>query len=174
MAAAFHKWLLLLFSFVGLSANTKNAEAPLHPFYVSVTEINHNAADKNLEISCKIFTDDFETTLSKNYKTKVDLVNIKDQAQTDKQVADYIRKHLSLKLDGKPATIEFVGFERESEAVWSYFQVSNITPPKKIEVMNNLLYDGFDKQINVMHVAVGGNRKSTKLNYPDVNAKFEF
>ena len=174
MVIAFHKWLLM-FSFAFLFPGSKTTDtASFHPFFVSVTEINHNATDKNLEISCKIFTDDFETTLSKNYKTKVDLVDIKDQAQVDKQVADYIRKHLTLKLDGKAATLEFVGFEREHEAVWSYFQVSNTTAPKKIEVMNNILYEGFDKQINVMHVLVGGNRKSTKLNYPDVNAKFEF
>ena len=37
----------------------------LHPFYVSVTEINHNAADKTLEISCKMFTEDLEEILEK-------------------------------------------------------------------------------------------------------------
>ena len=42
-----------------------------HPYYISVVEINHNPTDKTLEISCKIFTNDFEATLEKNYKTKV-------------------------------------------------------------------------------------------------------
>jgi hypothetical protein len=44
----------------------------LHPFHVSVVEINHNETDKTLEISCKIFIDDFEKVLAQNYKVKVD------------------------------------------------------------------------------------------------------
>jgi hypothetical protein len=32
----------------------------------------------------------------------------------------------------------------------------------------------FKDQINLMHVKVGGERKSTKLDYPSVVATFEF
>ena len=39
-----------------------------HPIFVSVTQIDHNATDKTLEISCKIFTDDFEQTLRQQNK----------------------------------------------------------------------------------------------------------
>lgn len=170
MALLFYKWLTIFTLF-----NSKPLPAAdYHPFYVSVTEINHNAADKNLEISCKIFTDDFETVLAKNYNTRVDLWHPKNKEQTDKLITDYIRKHLVIKLDGKPINLEYVGFERENEAVWSYLQVTNVGAPKKVEIMNNILYDTYNEEINIMHVSVGGNRKSTKLNYPDVSASFEF
>ena len=66
----------------------------LHPYYISVVEINHNAADKTLEISCKIFTNDFETTLEKNYKQKL-ISNPPDKAAMDNWISDYIKKHLS-------------------------------------------------------------------------------
>src|SRR6476661_2375693 len=46
----------------GLPTAQRGAGAP-HPFHVSTTEINHNATDKTLEISCRIFTDDFESCL---------------------------------------------------------------------------------------------------------------
>jgi Domain of unknown function (DUF6702) len=39
--------------------------AHTHPLYISVTEINHNAKDRILEVSCKIFTNDLETVLEK-------------------------------------------------------------------------------------------------------------
>ncbi len=72
-------------------------------------------------------------------------------------------------------TLEFVGFEKENDAVWSYFEVKHIsTAPKKIEVVNSILYESYDKQMNLMHVSVGGNRKSTRLNYPDKEATFQF
>ena len=71
--------------------------------------------------------------------------------------------------------MEFIGFERERDAVWSYFEVKQVnTAPKKIDIRNDLLYESYDSQINLMHVTVSGNRKSSKLNYPDTNAEFAF
>lgn len=177
MALLLHKWFLAVLLAAVTSPAVVNSNTKIssyHPFYVSVTEINHNAADKNLEISCKIFTDDFETALFKSTGVKIDLFNPKDKQATDKVVAAYIKKHLVIKLDNKAVTLEFVGFERESEAVWSYLQVSTASAPKKIDISNDLLYESFNQQIHLMHVSVGSNRKSTKLNYPDSNTSFQF
>lgn len=177
MAILMFKWSFLVHWFLGgyapAAANDHNP--PPHPLYISVTEINYNAEDKNLEISCKIFTDDFENALSTLHHSKIDLTNPKDKAVADKQVYDYIKTNLQLKLDGKPVNLEFVGYEKENDAVWSYLQVSNTgKAPKTIEIFNSLLYDAYDKQINLMHVSVGGSRKSTRLNYPDKESKIQF
>jgi hypothetical protein len=174
MVIHLYKWLMVLGSLWSSPAKQASSPALPHPLFVSVTEITHNATDKNLEVSCKLFTDDFEKTLGSIYRKKVDLVNPVNKAETEKEVAEYIRKRLVVTLDGKPVTLEFVGFERENEAIWSYFQAAVPVAPKKIEIKNTILYEAYDKQINLMHVAVGGNRKSTRLNYPDTDAKFEF
>ena len=108
MASSVFKWLLI--PILGLT--TTAYVAAVHPFHVSVVEINHNAADKNLEISCKIFTDDFERILVKNYKTKVDLINPADRKAVDKLVSDYIKTHLIITADGKPVEMSYLGFER--------------------------------------------------------------
>src|SRR6476659_7784703 len=100
MALLLHKWLLLGYA------------AFIHPLFVSVTEINHNAQEKTLEISCKAFTDDLEKAIEKSANVKVDLFNVKDKAATEKAVAEYFKKHLVLKVDGKPVQMEFIGFER--------------------------------------------------------------
>jgi hypothetical protein len=174
MVLLLYKWLFLYGSlFSGPASPTPTATA-VHPLYVSVSEINYNATDKNLEISCKIFTDDFEKTLTTLYNKKVDLFSPKDKAETDRQVSDYVRKRLLIKLDGKDVTLEFVGFERENDAIWSYFQAAVPTAPKKVDISNSILYEAYDKQLNLMHVSVGGTRKSMRLNYPDKEAKFEF
>jgi ABC-type sugar transport system substrate-binding protein len=145
-----------------------------HPFHVSVVEIEHNAADKTLEISCKIFTDDFEKILVKNYNTKVDLINPPDHKAMDTLVKKYLRSHLFINADGKPVNFSYLGFEHESEAVYGYFQVDNIASVKKIDITNSLMHDMFDDQVNLMHVIVGGNRKSMKLDYPGKTASFTF
>ncbi len=81
MASSVYKWL-----FLPLVSLLMAGRPVPHPFHVSVIEVNHNAADKTLEISCKIFTDDFEKILAKNYKTKVDLINPADKAPMDSLV----------------------------------------------------------------------------------------
>lgn len=174
MVLHLYKWLILCGNLLAGTSPQPSSPAAAHPLYVSVTEINYNAADKNLEISCKIFTDDFEKTLATLYNKKVDLFNPKDKAETDRQVSEYVRKRLLIRLDGKETVLEFVGFERENDAIWSYFQAAVPTAPKKVEINNSILYETYDKQLNLMHVAVGGTRKSTRLNYPDKEAKFEF
>jgi hypothetical protein len=149
--------------------------APPHPLYIAVTEINHNAKDKILEVSCKVFTNDFESVLEKvTGGVRVDLSAPKDKAASDKLIADYVQRHLRLKVDGKPVQLHFVGSENEEDGTWSYFQVNDVAAVKRIDAGNDLLYDGFNQQINIMHVTVGGQRQSTRLDYPDANATFQF
>jgi len=146
-----------------------------HPLYITVTEINLNAKDKILEVSCKVFTNDFETVLEKaTGGARVDLSSVKDKVASEKLIADYVGRHLRLKVDGKPVQLHFVGSENEEDGTWSYFQVNDIQAVKRIDVGNDLLYDGFNQQINIMHVTAGGQRQSRRLDYPDANASFQF
>ena len=89
-------------------------------------------------------------------------------------MADYIGAHLHLKVDGKPVTFRFVGSEKEADGTWTYFVVNDIPSVKRLDITNNLLYDTFTQEINIMHASAGGEKKSTRLNYPDVNTYIEF
>ena len=171
MAASVYKWLSL--PLLALLIQATPARAP-HPLHVSVVEVNHNAGDKTLEISVKIFTDDFEKVLAQNYKTKVDLINPPDHKAMDSLVKKYVISHFSVTADGRPMRLNYVGFEHEAEAVYSYFQADNVPVVHKVSMYNKIMHDMFTDQINLMHVIVGGNRKSTKLDYPAANADVEF
>jgi hypothetical protein len=162
MAAILFKWLMT------------GMVAIMHPFYVSVTDISHNDKDKTLEISVKLFIDDFETSLGKTYNQPVDLGQPKDATKVNQQIFEYLQQHLQVSVNGKPVRLEFVGYERERESAWCYVQVNDVNSVAEIQVRNTLLYDSFDKQINIMHVNTKGVRKSTRLNYPDNVAKFGF
>lgn len=162
MAASVFKWLLLgSFLFT-------------HPFFVSVTEINHNAKDKVLEISCKLFLDDTEKTLKKDGFADIELSNPKDPKKVKELLANYIKKHLQLKVDGKAMELEFVGYEVEGASVWMYFQVSNVSTLHKLDITNNILYELYDTEISIMHAQANGIKKSTRINYPETKTSFEF
>jgi hypothetical protein len=184
MAFSFYKWLIILQVIaVGETSDhelSNLSKFPLqgvkgpHPFHVSVVEINHNAADKTLEITCKLFTDDFENVLKKNYSTKVDLINPPDKKAMDTLVKKYILSHFSITADGRLQSLTYLGFEREEDAVYGYLQAENLAAIKKVEITNKLMHDLFDDQTNIMHVIVNGERKSTRLDYPNISVKIEF
>ena len=177
MVALYFKWFL--FSLLSISSSLRTSDAPtpsekLHPFYVSVTEINHNAKEKTLEVSCKIFADDMEDVLKQNYKAIVDVGNEKQESQNGRMINDYIQHHLSLSVDGKAVPLHFVGFEKQSESLYCYFDVANVSSLKKLDINNSILQDFNNEQINIMHITVNGNRKSYKLDYPNKQASFAF
>ena len=145
-----------------------------HPFYVSVTEVNHNARSQEVEVSCRIFYDDLERTLEKQYHTRVDIVKPADKSKVNQLLNDYIKKHLIIKADGKQLALSYVGYEIQEDAAWTYFEVKGINKVKKFEVHDDLLFTEHPEQINMLHVTVGGQRKSTKLSNPDSDAAFEF
>jgi hypothetical protein len=145
-----------------------------HPFYVSVTEIDHNAKTQTVEVSCRMFYDDLEHALEKEYKKPLDIVKPADKALLNKLLNDYVKKHLSIRVDGKPLALTYVGYEIQEDGAWTYFEVKGIPNVKKIEVHDELLNAQHEEQINMLHVTVGGQRKSTKLDNPETEASFNF
>ena len=145
-----------------------------HPFYVSVTEINHNAKTKSIEISTKIFFDDLEADLENDYKLKLDIIKPTDKAQMDKCLADYIRKNLLIKIDGKVYTANYLGYEIQGEAAWCYLEILKVAKVSTIEINNSILYNLRKEQINMLNVTVGGKRQSTKLSFPERKVVMRF
>ncbi len=146
----------------------------LHPFYVSMTEIKHNAKDKRMEVSCRMFFDDFEHILEKKYNVQIDILKPADRKKVDLIIADYIKKHVRIKVDGKAITLNYLGYQIDEDACWCYFEVNNIRKVNRLEVFNDLLFTEHKPQINMLQVTVKGKEKTTKLDNPQSTAVFNF
>jgi len=151
----------LLFTGMSLSAGTK------HPLHVSTTEVNYNAKEKNLEISCRIFSDDFEAVLSKLYKQKTDLSNPALKVGMDELVKKYLVTHVQLRVNGKLVTMNYLGFEQDHEATNVYLEVPKTAAVKSMDITDTILYDQFEDQMSIVHLVNGSVRKSSKILYPD-------
>ena len=181
MAIALYKWCVIPLISMGLFMNgTENTNSfderskLLHPLHLSTVEIEHNATDKTLEITCKTFWDDFQSILGKINKTTVDLSSDKDKENKNKWIFEYLNSNLKINIDGKIVPLNFVGFEKEDVVVYSYLEVPNISTVKKVSIVNSIMHDMFDDQVEIIHVIVNGNRKSTKLDFPAKTAEFSF
>ncbi len=146
----------------------------LHPFFVSVTEIRLNEKSKNLEISSRIFFDDLEKTLEKKYQVKVNILKPEDPKKVNALIADYLQERLQLRVNGKPVQLKFLGFEIEEEAAWCYLEVPQITALKRLEIEDAILFEEHPLQQNMVHVTVGKQRQSTKLDNPESRYTFNF
>lgn len=92
----------------------------------------------------------------------------------DTLVKKYITSHLQIKADDKVTVMNYLGFEKEEEAVNVYLEIEKVASVKKIEINDTILHELYDDQISILHVVVNGNRKSTKLDYPNKVASFSF
>lgn len=145
-----------------------------HPFYVSLTEMQHNEKAKRLEVSCKVFSNDLEAMLEKNYQTRIDLLKPQDRARIEPLLQDYLQKHLQVQVDGKPVTFRFLGYEIEEDATWCFLEAVKVGPLRRLEVKNDILFAEHPSQTNMLHVTVKGRRQSTKLDNPQSQASFRF
>ncbi len=169
----------LIFLSIGLlfhlsTISPENKTAGNHPFYVSVTQIEENSKEKIGEISCRIFADDFEKTLRMHYKEPIDLLNPSDKKAMNRIVNDYVGKHLKISIDGKVQPLQFIGFEKNEEAIECYFQINDFSVNKNISVFNDLLFEYKREQTNIVHVTVKGKRKSRQLANPEASVSFDF
>ena len=171
---------VILNLFIGLffSSFATVSKAPLeaiHPFHVSVIEINHNVTDKSLEISCKIFTDDLESTLATRFKTKVDLTNPSSKPAMDTLIKRYLQDHFLLRLGTKTLKPAYIGYEVDKEAVYCYLEIDAVAAPlTQLTVNSSILYDKYEDQINIVHAITPAGRKSLKLNNPENTATFNW
>ena len=145
-----------------------------HPFYVSVTEITQNPKTKTVQVSVRVFFDDFEKALDHKYKAKLNILKPVDRKKVDLLIADYLQKHLQIKANQKPLLLKYIGYEIEEDAAWCYFETEKLGTIKNFDIRNDILFDEHDSQSNMVHVTLNGQRKSTKLDNPKAEARLTF
>lgn len=163
MALILYKWLL---GFL-LAGN-------IHPVYISVSEVEFNQATSTIDISCKLFTDDFEQTLRMGNAGKIDLLNLSRKKEMFPLVKNYILSHFRISVDGREIPLEFLDFEKDDDGVVSFIQGKFSGEPGEVKISNNLLYEYKDEQMGIIHVFVKGKRKSTRLLNPESVAELRF
>ncbi len=147
----------------------------LHPFHMSVCDIEHNAENKSLEIAQRIFIDDLEVGLKKFHNLEsVETYKPKDPQKLDSLISAYILSKLSIVVDNKEMILNYLGSEIEGEARWCYIEVEGVEAVKSVEVTNLILLESFDDQENIVHVKANDKLKSYRLNRDEKHTTFNW
>jgi len=142
-----------------------------HPFFVSVVEVEYVTKDREVGISCKIFSDDLEKAIKGFSKQDIDILK-GDKKKNNELLEKYFATHLSISLDGKMYIPTYLGYENDKEATWIYLEVKNVPPPAKLDVLTDILYDYNKSQQNIIHCILDGKRQSYRLQFPEKKAAF--
>ncbi|MEO7987978.1 MAG: DUF6702 family protein [Chryseolinea sp.] len=145
-----------------------------HPLHVTVTEIEFDEKEKRLEIMMRVFADDLETTMRKQFnQPELDIIRPKGTT-VDQMMTEYLKNHLKISLEGKPQKVTYLGHEIEGEAFIFYIEVSNVKKLKTISVSNDILMEIHNDQSNLVHVTVRGTVRSLRLTTEKASDKLTF
>lgn len=161
-------WLLLFVWGIFTTSHVK------HPYYLSVTELEYKPTTRQLEIACKIFTDDLEDALLQATGKKVDLLNPSRQAENEQLIANYLLQHLKIRTEGVERPWRFVGSEINADAIWCYMVATDVPTFQQAAVFNAVLFQVRKDQVNIMHFINQGKRQSYRLAYPEHTQQFRW
>ncbi|MCM4169626.1 hypothetical protein KCTC52924_02225 [Arenibacter antarcticus] len=137
----------------------------VHKFYLSVSKVEYSEKDRALQITTRIFIDDFDRVLQERYETKLQLGTKMESPQADMYIEKYLKSKFLISINGENASYKFLGKQYEDDIAICYLEVTEVAieSTRSIEVQNEVLMDLFEDQKNVIHFVVGGNKKSHVL-----------
>lgn len=131
-----------------------------HKFYVSLTEIHHNQDNDRLEISSKVFLDDFERALGLSLGT----INSSMDRNLLPGMSDYMSEHISIELNGIKVQLDLLGYELDEDVVWVYLESGQLEMKGTMTIESTMLYEQFEEQQNIVHFSTDGDVHSFFLN----------
>lgn len=142
-----------------------------HAYHASIMELHYNPGKQQLEVSLKVFTDDFEKALSAGQPSSISLSQ-SPKPQVNTLITNLLRRSITLGTKpGEALPIQFLGFQKETDAHWLYFTVKLAKPVNGIYLRHALLEDTFPDQMNIVNVEANGKKQSALFKEGDESQK---
>lgn len=135
----------------------------MHPFYLSICQINFNDKSESLEIALKVFTTDLASALKEKGHGELFIGEEKEDQEADMHVNAYLKERFQIEIDGEVLQYEFLGKETEGDATWCYLEIASLQNFTSIKVTSQIFTDLFEGQKNIIHVKKGQKEKSILL-----------
>ena len=135
----------------------------IHPFHVSVCDVDFNEEAKSIQLSQRIFLDDLEQTLNEKYRVNLVIDDELSKVYRDSLIKVYLFESLQVSVDGKEKKGIYIGNEIEDDAMWCYIEFKGVKKFKSLKIKSSVLIETFEDQANIIHFTYGEYEKSIKL-----------
>lgn len=132
----------------------------VHKFYVSVTKIEYIKEKESVQIITRIFVDDLEKLLRQRYDENITLEASKEEQKIDFYIEKYLKEKIQIKINNNPENFIFLGKEYEEDIVYCYLEINNIQAINSFEITNQILFDLFEEQQNIVRTKINSKNKS--------------
>ena len=146
----------------------------VHPIHVAVTQVDHSKGDKALQVTHKLFVDDFEKRLEDMHGEALEIGLKEEHEKCDQYIQAYLDQYFKMTVNGKPVVGNWVGKELEGAAVWIYIEYPDIKKIKSIQLENRTLFETFNDQKNLVHFKYNGIKKSLALQQNEASGEVIF
>ena len=144
--------LVLLFPLAG-------AAPALHAYHSTITELRYNATKKQLELSVKVFTDDFEKAISEGQPAHINLTDTGPRPLALSTA--YIQRTLQVSTAaGAPLPLQVLGMQAEKDGYWFFCKVPLPGPVPGIKLRQAIMLDVFGDQMNIVNIEAGDKKQS--------------
>lgn len=143
-----------------------------HPYYLSMTELEFNPGEKQMEMAVRMFTDDLEAAIRPVCRCAADLNRPDTREALAPQVYAYVTRNLKVRADGSTLGFKPVGMEKEEESTWVFLEAPLAVSPSGVQVNNSLLYDTRQQQINFVRYRAPGTDQTRQVRNPDTFIRF--
>jgi hypothetical protein len=136
-----------------------------HKFYVSVTNVEYYDKGKALQITSRVFIDDFEKALEERYEVKTLLGTPKEILNAEVYIEKYLKAKFLVKINGEVVRYQFLGKKYDNDIMICFLEIPEIALSQlnSIEIQNELLMDIFEEQKNILHYKILEKKKSFVL-----------
>ena len=141
----------------------------VHKFYIAIYQINYVSEKKRIEITSRIFVDDLNAALFKNYKIKTHIGESSETQEDINIMNQYLSEHFKIKVNGNPKNIQFISKEMENNVVIGYYKIVDVSSIKSLYIQNTSLMDVFSDQQNIIQTNFNGKKQSLLLTLENPN-----
>lgn len=123
----------------------------MHPVHVSITNVDYLQNENKVELSIKVFKDDFQLLFVHLYQLNIDFDNIEKNINSQEKINTYFSNHLKVNIDNKEnKELKYKGVKKNDESIWFLYEIELSAVPNSIEFTNTILLDLYLDQKNML------------------------
>ena len=131
-----------------------------HKYYVSTSLFNFTDSN-SLQITVRLFKDDFKDALKKKFSINDVLTDDMLIGSTfHSNINNYFNSFLTVSFDDVINKLNFLGLENKNDMFVFYLEIEKLPSFNIISLDNKLLFDLYSEQQNIIHVKKNGVKKS--------------
>ncbi|MEP1489758.1 MAG: DUF6702 family protein [Algibacter sp.] len=146
----------------------------MHKYYISVTQIEYIEEKKSVQITSRIFIDDFESLLRERYDDSLTLAENTESETINIYIERYLKEKIKIRINESDVNFMFIGKEYDGDIMRCYLEVVDVETINSIEIKNQVLFDLYTEQQNLIKLKVNSKQKSYILSPQNDTALLSF